>query len=426
MASLRECGDPRSGYAPRVTTTQRTSSAAIYLALLGCSSSPVTPPRTRPPAAEMQRIDPPARPGAIGANVVGVGGVAFLTWIEPVGGGHQVKMSRLDPSSRAGWSAPVTIVEGADLVANAADFPALARTASGRMVVSFGTRVEGVAEATAIHLAESRDDGQTWTRLGLLHDDGTPTEHGFVSLLAEGEDVRAFWLDGRELVNGDAGATTLRTAVVGTAVRDGALVDPRVCDCCSTSATPSQRGAILAYRDRSDDELRDISLVRREGSGWSAPASVHEDGWRIEGCPVNGPEVATRAGDVAVAWFTNAEERPAVKLALSRDGGVTFAPATVLESASASATPIGRVDVAATQSGAAVTWLAAEGESGIVRLAHIARDGRVGTPLEIGRTTAGRSAGVPRVADLGSSFLVVWMDATASPPRLRATRVAPP
>ncbi len=39
-------------------------------------------------------------------------------------------------------------------------------------------------------------------------------------------------------------------------------LDNRVCDCCQTSTAITANGPIVVYRDRSDEEIRDISIVR--------------------------------------------------------------------------------------------------------------------------------------------------------------------
>ena len=64
-------------------------------------------------------------------------------------------------------------------------------------------------------------------------------------------------------------------------------------------------GPVVVYRDRSEaeKEIRDISIVRLKGKKWSAPRPVFQDGWRLNGCPVNGPAVAAAGRRVAVAWF---------------------------------------------------------------------------------------------------------------------------
>jgi len=48
-------------------------------------------------------------------------------------------------------------------------------------------------------------------------------------------------------------------------------------------------------------------------------ASVHNDGWVINGCPVNGPRTDAHGNNLAVAWFSAAEPTSrAVNVAFSR------------------------------------------------------------------------------------------------------------
>ena len=56
-----------------------------------------------------------------------------------------------------------------------------------------------------------------------------------------------------------------------------ALLDERVCECCQTSAAVTSEGVIVAYRDRSEGEVRDIYYVRRQNGAWSAPQAIYED-----------------------------------------------------------------------------------------------------------------------------------------------------
>ena len=47
-----------------------------------------------------------------------------------------------------------------------------------------------------------------------------------------------------------------------------------------------------------------IELYDTLVAGAEQPAAVREDGWKIAGCPVNGPQLASSGGRVAAAWFT--------------------------------------------------------------------------------------------------------------------------
>ena len=71
-------------------------------------------------------------------------------------------------------------------------------------------------------------------------------------------------------------------------------VDARVCECCPTAAAVTAEGVIAAYRNRSDDEIRDNYVARFVNGKWTAPQPVFNDNWKIAACPVNGPALSAR------------------------------------------------------------------------------------------------------------------------------------
>jgi thiol-disulfide isomerase/thioredoxin len=425
--------------------------AALILAVLpalpacGTASSRDGAPARLPaaaPAAGLAAIDPPAAAGAMGANLAVAGADVLMTWLEPAAGAapspvtgrmaHQLRFARL---SGGRWSAPTTIALGEAIVANWADFPSIVAGPGGSLVAHWAQASGDEPYAYDVELARSTDGGATWRRLGKAHDDGTTTEHGFVSLIAEGDAVRAFWLDGRDMAGGGhdghdghgGGAMTLRTARVSGRISDGERLDPRVCECCGTSAAMTSDGPVVVFRDRSDAEVRDISIVRRVDGRWTEPRTIHADGWTIQGCPVNGPAVAARGRQVVVAWFTHAADRPVVRAAFSRDAGATFEPPVEVDAPSGRRTPLGRVAVALDDRGEApaeaiVSWVDAEREAARVMLRRVAADRRLGAPLEVARTTATRDSGFPRLALAGGAAVVSWTD-TADGSRVRAARI---
>ena len=81
---------------------------------------------------------------------------------------------------------------------------------------------------------------------------------------------------------------------------------------------------------------------------------MQEDGWQIDGCPINGPAVAARGERVAVAWFTAAHDSPRVQVAFSNDGGESFDAAIAVAGSRA----LGRTDITLLPDDSAlVTWL---------------------------------------------------------------------
>jgi hypothetical protein len=365
---------------------------------------------------DLQEVASVAAPGSGEPNLsTGPDGGIYLSWIEPHGDGqHAVRFARWED---AGWSEPRTIAVGSNFFVNWADFPSVVALPDGRLAAHWLVRSGPGTYAYDVHIAQSADGGRNWSTGLVPHRDGTQTEHGFASLFPAGDGrLSAVWLDGRNFADaageeghGSGAEMTLRyTTISADGVLDGETVlDERICDCCQTSVALTSQGPLVAYRDRSPDEIRDISVVRRISGQWTAPQAVHRDGWHIPGCPVNGPAAAARGERVVVAWFTAADENPRVHLAISADAGATFgAPVRVDDG-----DPIGRVDVVMLDNGdALVSWLERVGEGAEIRLRRVSAAGEARESWLIGGTSAARASGFPRMARSGDTLVFAWTE----------------
>ena len=376
------------------------------------------------------RLDPPAKPGSMAPNLSVDGAVVLLSWLEPAHprvkpqeGNYALRVARL-VSGR--WSEPVTVAAGTDFFANWADFPSVTAGRGGRLLAHWAAKSGADTYAYDVRLARSSDGGKAWAPMGAAHDDRTATEHGFVSAVPEGDRIRIFWLDGRETGSHKShesvaaeGSMTLRTALVGDRVERSELLDARVCDCCQTAAAMTSRGPVVAYRDRSDHEVRDIAVVRRDGNRWTPPEPVSDDGWEIAGCPVNGPAIAAAGRRLAVAWYTQGANRPRVQVAFSNDAGASFGSSSTVDANE----PLGRVDVVLDANGdALVAWVAAERKAAAIRLARVTPAGRIGTAVTVAPTETSRASGFPRLERTGAMLVLAWVEAS-EPFRLRAATV---
>jgi hypothetical protein len=363
-----------------------------------------------PPAATLTVLASPAGPKSgepfLAADTSG--GV-HMTWIERTGDStHAVRYARLDGDR---WSTPTTIVERKDLFVNWADFPSVIATPSGRLLVHWLQRSGSGKYAYDVRIAQSGDNGATWSEGNILHTDRSDGEHGFVALWnAPGDSVRGAWLDGRFLKGGDGGKGAMSLQSVATAPNGipgkEEPLDIRTCDCCQVAATVTPSGALVAYRDRTDDEIRDIAVVRYVDGKWTSPSIVHADNWHIEACPVNGPALASRGDTVAIAWFTGAQDTARVRVAFSTDGGQQFAPPVRVDGG----TPAGRVGITLDANGdAIVSWLERiPPEDAEVRVRRVSRSGVMGVPFTVSRTKAARASGFPRIVRLGSTLVAAW------------------
>jgi hypothetical protein len=329
----------------------------------------------------------------------------------------------------------VTLVRSDSLFVNWADFPSMHAAPSGTLMAHWLVRGPTGGVDYRIEAVRSDDLGATWSVPWTPHVDGTASEHGFVSYFdtPTGETGLA-WLDGRDYAahaDGSAHAShtagqaqmSLRARTLGVSGEPTpeVLLDERTCDCCQTAAAVTRDGPIVAYRDRSEDEIRDISVVRWTPDGWTAPVTVHEDGWRIEGCPVNGPALAARETDVILAWYTAAHGVPRVNLAFSLDAGRSFGEPIQIDDGH----PEGRVDVVLDQQGTAwVSWLERTDGGADVRVRRV----RPGSAPEASTTVAASSeqrvSGFPRMArPAGSTGVFALRPARADPiPSLHGSR----
>ena len=399
----------------------------MLLWLPACTPESPSPEVREPPGVqaavelEWRAVDPPARLGALAPNLAIVGGLLAATWLEESepekeGSGHRLQFSRLVDGD---WMAPTTIAEGRDFFANWADIPALIEAADGSLLAHWLVKTGKETYAYSIFLARSMDQGQSWQPLGALNDDSTPTEHGFASWVVEGEALRAFWLDGRAML--DEGPMSLRTALVGKGVSPSEVLDERVCDCCATSAVIVGGEPLVVFRDRDENEVRDIAVVRREAGRWGLTEPVSSDQWVIPGCPVNGPATAVAGEDLFVAWFTAASEEPRVQAAISRDGGASFGESILIDADD----PVGRVDLtSAGDSGGILSWLASGKGRARVMLGFLSPTGDLERSFAVAETQNARASGFPRLERIGEELFVIWVEvAEGKPSHLRLAEI---
>ncbi|WP_276484045.1 sialidase family protein [Paraflavitalea pollutisoli] len=337
-------------------------------------------------------------------------GKVFLSWIEKRNGIASLQFATLSSDQ---WSTPVTIASGNNWFVNWADYPVVASDGQRHLLAHFLQKRDTSKYAYDVQLTSSGDGGKRWSEPITLHDDGLAAEHGFVSMVPYQQGFFATWLDGRNSAGGHGaghgghhGAMTLRGAVLDIAGRklQEWELDDRVCDCCQTAAAVTDSGLVVVYRNRSDDEVRDMSIVRYANGQWTAPQIVFPDHWRIEGCPVNGPRIDARGGQLAVAWFGMREGKEAqVNVIFSADDGAHFGKPVRIDSGK----PLGRVDVLWLRSDTAlVSWM--EGDS--IKATKVTANGYKAPSFLVATSSTGRSSGFPQMTLYGQQVLFAWTD----------------
>ena len=399
----------------RVAVVVLTVSAAVTWSLRGSSQTPPSAGGNWSPI-----VSPVTSPAAIDSGqpqLSALGNRVVLSWVERSGDNASLRFAdRTD----TGWTGAQTVASGSDWFVNWADVPSVIPLQHESMAAHWLQKSAASTYAYDVRLTFSRDRGRTWAPSLTPHHDGTKTEHGFASLFPmAGQGLGGVWLDGRQMKEGahdgmDAGSMSLRGAMFAP---DGSqasetLIDDRVCECCPLATAVTADGPIVAYRNRTADEIRDIYVSRMVGGQWSEPRSVHDDRWRIAACPVNGPALSASGRDVAIAWFTAVGNEGHVYAAFSSDSGATFGSPMRIDEVGA----VGRVDVELLADGsAAVTWIEFAEQRSEFRIRRAERGGTRSASMAVSAIAAGRSSGYPRMARRGNELLFAWVEAGEKP-----------
>ena len=437
--------------------TLRSTLVLAFVFVAGCGGEAETP---KPILTGDLAIEPWPLPIQDGAGqpdlALAPDGRVLLSWINSTPGRRPaVQMAEWYPDRH--WEGPRTVVVGNALFVNWADTPHIAATADRALWLHWLQKSADAPYAYDIKLVRSLDHGMNWGVPRQVHGDRTTTEHGFVAFWPQGENsLGVAWLDGRETAGAGhasaapaeasagasanptdphaghdghgGGAMTLRAAVFDPFLNVSAesVVDARTCDCCQTSAAAVPGGALLVYRDRSDEDIRDIYATRFDGKAWTPPKRVHADDWKMPACPVNGPAVAAQGARAAVAWYTAAQDRPMVKLAGSADTGGSFAAPVVIDQGPA---VLGRVALAMDANQLWLVWMREEAGRQSLWLARYASAAvpALAKPLqriELAKIEGnGRATGFPKIVLREGVAHIVWTESGDNGPRLRGVQV---
>lgn len=358
-------------------------------------------------------VSSPAGPNSAQPQLSSLGDRVVLSWVERSGDTATLRFSERTDN---GWTEARTVAAGANWFVNWADVPSVIPLQHESMAAHWLQKSAASTYAYDVRLAFSRDRGRTWSASVTPHHDGTRTEHGFASLFPmPGQGLGLAWLDGRQMNEGshegmNGGDMSLRGALFAPDGNQASeiAIDDRVCECCPSAAAVTADGPIVAFRNRTSDEIRDIYVSRLVGGKWTEPQAVHNDNWRIAACPVNGPALSAKGRDVAIAWFTAVGDEGHVYAAFSSDAAATFGAPVRIDDVGA----VGRVDVELLPDGSAVvSWIEFADQRSEFRIRRAERSGSRSASLAVSGIASGRSSGYPRLARRGQELVFAWTDA---------------
>jgi hypothetical protein len=347
----------------------------------------------------------PAAAGSIQPNwAVAADGSAMLSWVERATTGTY--SLRYAIRRGAAWSEARTIIAGRRFWRHPAEVPELLSLSDGTLLAQWVEKSDESSEVEFILVSSSRD-GIHWTAPSIAHKDRTPQQHGLASIVESApHEASILWL---QALKGEDGPVSLMRTIVGA---DGKEVkeeelDADVCSCCPTSVVKTAKGILVAYRDHTSKDIRDIAVLRFENAKWSASKILNADKWEISACPVNAASAAAKDNRVAIAWYTEADDKPRVQLVFSADSGATYTKPLKLNTGDA----LGYVStVLNSDGGATVSWLEETGKSTRVMVRSVSAAGAAGPVAQVAEGSR-TSLGYPKLVRAGNETWVAWGDA---------------
>ena len=409
----------------------RLAAGALLAALAACSpAAPTTP------WAGVHEITPAFLAGVPALDptlAAGPAGRLALTYVVRDTGGADVWLT-LSADSGAHFGTPVRINPRRGTVASYAESrPVVVFAPGGRVVVAWSAVRDSSGNANDVVARGSDDGGVSFGPERTLNSDrAEPASgyHGFVALAAgAGGRVLASWLDGRAEALAPGEREPQRAEIRLASSADGgqswgpdARVAGDACPCCRPALRANEAGGIaLAYRGVRDS-VRDprLALSRDGGATFAPDTLVSRDGWTLAGCPSVGPAVTLADGGGVYAWFTGAPGAPPGVYTARWSGagpslGARVAQAdSVIEASHPMLAPLG---------GAALLGVLARPATDrarhVLALRVLAADDSASPWLLLG--AAARSATL--ASEDARHACAGWVEQTAAGPRLRVARI---
>jgi hypothetical protein len=345
----------------------------------------------------------PSAEGSLQPNwSVAPDGAAILSWIEPSKGGS----FSLRYAVRRGdtWSPARTVAAGRHFFRHPAESPEVIAVSNRLWMAHWVEMPDESSEAEFLYVSSSVD-GIKWSVPKIAHRDRSPVEHGLASIVGSGPaEASILWL---ELLKGEDGPGYLMRTVVnaaGVRIKEEQL-DLDVCTCCPTAVAKTAKGLLVAYRDHTPADIRDISVIRFENGRWTQPKTLYADNWKINACPVNAASVSAKGDHAVVAWYTGAQESPRVQAVFSEDSGATFGkPVTISTGHAFGFTSA----ILADDRTSTISWLerGPKGDAKVL-VRQVSSTGTAGPTLQVAEGGQ-MGLGYPRLVLNSAGALIVW------------------
>lgn len=202
----------------------------------------------------------------------------------------------------------------------------------GSLVAVFSNRTDGGqgggrSRSADIVYCVSKDSGKTWTAPKSVDTDPTQgiMKGFFDAVLMSNDEVAVAYL--KDVANSKKmEERNLRLVTTKNGIFEPErIIDPVVCDCCPVSLLLDANGALNVYYRDNNDDIRDMARMTStdNGQNFSTPKILHNDEWKINGCPHSGAIASTFGKSALIAWFSGAEKESGLRL-VTQEGKKLF------------------------------------------------------------------------------------------------------
>jgi len=182
-----------------------------------------------------------------------------------------------------------------------------------------------------IKFARSMNFGKSFGPAIRVNDDKGKASQSFFSMeVAPDGKIFTAWLDGRDKKSGKSGTSSFyiaRSVDQGKSFEKNIKVSGDVCPCCRAALAFGDNGEIFAsWRHVYENNERIIVVATSLDGGqtWTNPVKVTKEGWKVNGCAHSGPTMKYVNGKIFISWYTGKDDKAAIKLAYSSNGGNSF------------------------------------------------------------------------------------------------------
>ncbi|MCO5248235.1 MAG: exo-alpha-sialidase [Chitinophagales bacterium] len=257
-------------------------------------------------------------------------GYPAISWVEKDSNKHPILFFALWDEAKNTFGEKQQINLPDNTSVHEEGMPKIAFKGDGIMIATYESSVPvegkkwGISDLSYM---ESKDKGKTWTVAQSVFKNkyqGSSPSFSGLSRLSDGE-IGVAWLDNDTNPKNFSRPVFFAKTLKSGGFDNAYMITPKACQCCRIAISSEQDGQVsIAFRDLSKENVRDISVATSNDNGKSfqAPSDFSKDGWVIDGCPHNGPSIASSNGKTYLTWFTGGDHIGVNYGELNKDGTV--------------------------------------------------------------------------------------------------------